>query len=231
MCSVEVGRCNNKESFGKPPCSLVIETGRLDHVGPHYCKTDHFCDQKCPRGCLEYCIKKLELKQNESTGQSAFRAHNGACTTSSHTFSNRTEKEFQETIKQLNLNAQKAVRTGAITIIKGAVTEHLHSFEAPKNTVSDVDAHLKGLRDAGLKLCDWSQEPVKRLTVSLSTAEFLIKAFDAEVLRECPPYIRRQLLKEHESSKISKFCLCEVIEGEVVVTHWLLDLVIAAFKG
>ena len=177
MCSVEVGRCNNRELLEKLSCSLVIETGRLDHVGPHYCKTDHFCDEKCPCGCLEYCIKKLELKQNESIGQRAFRAHNGACSTSSHTFSNRTEKEFQETIKQLKLNAQKAVQTGAITVIKAAVTEHLHSFEEPKNTVGDVDDQFNGLRDAGLKLCDWSREPVKRLTVSLSTAEFLISQY------------------------------------------------------
>ncbi|XP_062520235.1 uncharacterized protein LOC134195246 [Corticium candelabrum] len=58
----------------------------------------------------------------------------------------------------------------------------------------------------------------------------VLKPFDAEVLRDCPPYRRRELFERHESSKISKFRLCEVIEGEVVVTRQLLDLVIAAFK-
>ena len=179
ICSVEVGRCYNKESFGKLPCSLVIESGRLDHVGPHYCKTDHLCDEQCPCGCLEYCIIQLKLQENESTGQRAFRAHNGACNTSSHTFSNRTEKEFKETIEQLKLNAHKAIQTGALTMERNAVTEHLHSFEEPKNIVDDANDQFHGLHDAGLKLCNWSQEGSvnKRLEVWPSTAELLIQQY------------------------------------------------------
>ena len=179
MCSVEVGRCSSKQTFGKLPCALVIQAGRLDHVGPHYCKTDHVCDEQCPCGCLEYCIIQLELKENESTGQRAFRAHNGACNTSSHTFSNRTEKEFKEAIKQLSLNAHKSIQTGAITMEKNTVKEHLHSFEEPKNTVSDSNDQFYGLHDAGLKLCDWSQEEsaTGRLRVLSSTADLLIRQY------------------------------------------------------
>ncbi|XP_062519668.1 uncharacterized protein LOC134194733 [Corticium candelabrum] len=179
LCSVHGGRCKDKKCFEKNPCSLLIEGRKLEHVGPHYCETNHICDEQCPCGCLEYCIIELEFKQNESTGQRVFRDHKGACTTSAHSFSNRTKEQFQETIKNLRQNLSKAVQIGAMTIRNNVVTEHLHSFEEPTNTVGDTDYQFHGLRDAGLKLCDWSQEKPGRyiLAVSSSTAKFLIRQY------------------------------------------------------
>ena len=179
LCSVNGGRCNNKESFGKLPCSLTIEGKQPDHPGPHFCDTDHFCDEQCSCGCLEYCIRKLEMRRDESRGQRAFLAHKGACSTSQHTFSNRTEKEFQETIEKLSQIARKAVQTGAIAMTSNAITEHLHSFGEPSKTVSDSDDQFYGLCDAGLKLCDWSQSESSdgSLTVLPSTADFLVLQF------------------------------------------------------
>ena len=179
LCSAEGGRCNN-ELCGKLPCSLTIESGAIEHVGRHDCQTDHVCDEQCPCGCSEYCIRKLDKRQDKSTGQRAFSAHSGACSTSLHTFSNRTGKEFQETFKMLSQSERKAIQTGAISMANDAVREHLHR-EDPTTTVSDTDDQFGGLCDAGLELCKWSQEGSvnvnKRLIVLPSTAELLIRHY------------------------------------------------------
>ena len=178
LCSVEVGRCNNKGSHEKLPCSLEIETRQLEHVGHHDCKTDHFCDEQCPCGCSEYCARRLNKSTDEPTGQRVFHAHNGACTTRAHTFSNGTVKVFQETIEILSESVLKAIQTGAISMTNDAVTEHLHSFEEPERTVGDEDDQFQGFCDAGLKLCDWLEDSVNmRLTVLPSTAEVLIRQY------------------------------------------------------